>query len=90
MIWLTYTIGNPFFFFFDLVRFGSSEYLYGFMEQMKNGRIFSSKYQSGFKFFSRPHVVVFANVYPASGAFSKDRLEVFRMFKNEIFKVSFL
>jgi len=51
--------------------------LFGFMEQMKNGRIFSSKYQSGFKFFSRPHVVVFANVYPPFGAFSKDRLEVF-------------
>ena len=75
--------------FFDLVRSGCHDYLFGFMEQIKNGRIFSSKYQSGFKFFSRPHVVVFANIYPPFGAFSKDRLEVFRIYKNEIFKVSF-
>ncbi len=75
--------------FFDLVRSGSSEYLFGFMEQIKNGRIFSSKYQSGFKFFSRPHVVVFANIYPPFGAFSHDRLDVFRMYKNDIFKVRY-
>ena len=75
--------------FFDLVRSGCNDYLYGFMEQIKNGRIFCSKYQSCFKFFSRPHVVVFANSYPAVGAFSADRLEVFRIVKNEIFKVCY-
>ncbi len=75
--------------FFDLVRSGASDYLYGFMEQIKNGRVFSSKYKSGFKFFKRPHVVVFSNAYPPCGAFSRDRLEVFRIDKNEIFKVSY-
>ena len=75
--------------FFDLCRSGAHDYLYGFMEQLKNGRVFSSKYQSGLKYFKRPHVVVFANIYPRFGAFSEDRLDVFRIWKNEILKVRY-
>jgi len=72
--------------FFDLARSGANEYLYGFMEQLKNGRIFSSKYQSGFKYFRRPHVVVFSNEEPPANAFSKDRLVVLIIKQNAILK----
>ena len=75
--------------FFDLARSsGANEYLYGFMEQLKNGRIFSSKYQSGFKYFKRPHVVVFSNEEPPANAFSRDRLVVLILHQNEILKGS--
>ncbi len=62
--------------FFDLSKSGNNSYLLGFMEQLKNGRIFNSKYQSGFKFFAVPHVVVFSNSSPPQEAFAKDRLQI--------------
>lgn len=74
--------------FFDLSRSGANEYLFGFMEQLKNGRVFSSKYQSGFKFFKRPHVIVFSNSMPPVDAFSGDRIEVYIIRQNKILKCS--
>lgn len=62
--------------FFDLARSGASDYLFGFIEQMKNGRIFSSKYKSFIKYFPSPHVVVFSNKLPDDGVFSADRVIV--------------
>lgn len=59
----------------DLSR-SSLEYInYGPMEDIKNGRIFSPKYDSCVKYFPVPHVVVFANFQCPSGKFSVDRLE---------------
>ena len=86
---LSYAYNRETVVFFDLCRSGAHDYLYGFMEQLKNGRLFSTKYQSGFKLFSRPHVVVFANIYPPFGAFSQDRLDVFRISRNEILKIRY-
>ena len=62
--------------FFDLSRSGFNDYLMGFIEQMKNGRIFSSKYKSAIKYFPSPHVIVFSNKLPEDGVFSADRLEI--------------
>lgn len=62
--------------FFDLSRSGFNDYLMGFMEQVKNGRVFSSKYKSKMKYFASPHVVVFSNKLPDDGVFSCDRLHV--------------
>ena len=47
------------------------------MENLKNGRLFSSKYNSRLKLFPRPHVVVFANFAEPENAFSADRLVFF-------------
>ena len=60
--------------FFDLSKQGNYEYLYRFMEQLKNGRIFNSKYRSGMKFFDTPHLIVFSNDEPARNGFSADRI----------------
>lgn len=49
---------------------------YGAMEDIKNCRIFSAKYQSVVKHFECPHIVVFANAPPPHGKFSADRLQV--------------
>ena len=46
------------------------------MEELKNGEIFSGKYESHTKRFQPPHVVVFANFPPPPMGFSEDRLRV--------------
>lgn len=47
------------------------------IEQIKNGCVFSSKYQSGMKCFAIPHVVLFLNDHPPAGVFSADRISLF-------------
>lgn len=61
---------------FDYVR-DSKEYVgYGVIEQLKNGIMFSPKYEAGMKVFNIPHVVVFANFPPEDGKFSSDRVKL--------------
>lgn len=58
---------------FDYVR-DSAEYVnYGAMEQLKNGVLFSPKYDSGMKQFNTPLVLVFANFSPDRAKFSRNR-----------------
>lgn len=61
--------------FFDVTRTQAEhmDHLYQFAEQLKNGIIFSSKYESGTKCFDPPHVVFFANQGPHPGKWSADR-----------------
>lgn len=64
---------------FDYVR-DSQEFVgYGVIEQLKNGVLFSPKYQSATKCFKPPHVIVFANFAPASGKFSLDRVTLIEL-----------
>jgi len=44
-------------------------------EKLKNGQIYSSKYQSRLKVFEVPHVVYFSNSPPPLGVWSADRLQ---------------
>lgn len=53
---------------FDLARCTGDERVnYQAMEYVKNGQIFSGKYESQSKFFQKPHVVIFANWPPSRG-----------------------
>jgi hypothetical protein len=49
--------------------------LYIVAEKLKNGQIYSSKYQSRLKVFDVPHVVFFSNSGPPIGVWSIDRLQ---------------
>lgn len=62
--------------FFDVPRtqLEHMDHLYHFAEQLKNGAIFSTKWDSRLKTFASPHVVFFANAPPAPGKWSDDRL----------------
>lgn len=62
--------------FFDVSRTQADtmDHLYSFAESLKNGVIFSSKYDSGQKTFPPPHVVFMSNSLPASNKWSSDRL----------------
>lgn len=49
------------------------------MEDLKNGSIFSPKYDSHSKIFKTPHVIVFSNHLPFKKAWSSDRYKVYKI-----------
>lgn len=49
---------------------------YTAIEQIKNGLIFSGKYEGGVCAFKIPHVICFANIPPKMGALSQDRWNI--------------
>ncbi len=60
--------------FFDFARGKETTYLNAFIEDLKNGFLFSAKYKSFDKIFRRPHVIILSNRLPDPDSFSKDRL----------------
>lgn len=52
---------------------------YSTMEDLKNGHLFSAKYESRAKRFNPPHVFVFANVLPEFEKMSLDRWIVYKL-----------
>ena len=58
---------------FDVPRENGNKVSYKSIESIKNGMIFNSKYETGYKLFNSPHVVVFANEPPDKKCLSTDR-----------------
>ncbi|AXL65927.1 replication-associated protein [Tentweb spider associated circular virus 1] len=61
---------------FDFTRSMQDVLNYQVIEELKNGRIFSPKYESCCKLFPRPHVICFANWLPDYGKMSADRWDI--------------
>lgn len=68
----------------DLGRAVARRNIYATLENMLNGAMFSSKYESRSVFFEKPHVVCFANWPPETSAqtLSEDRWDVRRIKTN--------
>lgn len=64
---------------FDYSRSQESCINYGVIEDVKNGRIFSGKYQSAVKLYARPHVICFANFHPDLSKMSTDRWLIYEL-----------
>ena len=65
---------------FDCPRSKQGEFIqYDFLEEVKNGYVFSSKYESGIKRFKPPHVVVAMNEFPDMEKLSQDRYEIIEL-----------
>ena len=63
--------------FIDAPRAKQGEYLqYDFLEEVKNGLVFSSKYESRMKILDKCHVVVLLNEDPDATKLSVDRYDV--------------
>ena len=63
--------------FFDCPKSKQGEYIqYDFLEEVKNGNVFSSKYECKEKRFATPHVVVAMNEYPNENLLSADRYKI--------------
>lgn len=64
-------------FFFDCPRSKQGDFIqYDFLEEVKNGYIFSPKYESRIKKLATPHIVVLMNEYPDMSKLSEDRYSV--------------
>lgn len=60
----------------DVPRVALDYISYSAIEEVKNGIIFSGKYDSGYKVFNSPHIIVFGNEPPHMEKLSKDRWNV--------------
>lgn len=56
------------------------------IEEVKNGCFFSPKYESGMVIGNCPHIVCFANFYPAVSKMSADRWKIFDIIDGEAFE----
>jgi len=65
--------------FFCLPRAGKNRVNYSIMESVKDGLLFSGKYESKLKMFNCPHVVVFANYAPKIEEMSLDRWVIYKI-----------
>lgn len=64
---------------FDCPRSKQGEFIqYDFLEEIKNGNVFSGKYESKIKRFKTPHVVVAMNEEPDMSKLSSDRYRIIR------------
>jgi len=67
--------------FIDCPRSKQGDLLqYDFLEDVKNGRVFSTKYESGMKYLMPCHVVVMMNEEPDLTKLSRDRYKLIRTF----------
>lgn len=57
----------------DIPRTSHNYINYGVIENLKNGMIFSGKYEGGLCIFPIPHVIIFSNEPPDLSCLSKDR-----------------
>lgn len=66
---------------FNFSRSKEGNVSYDAMESLKDGVVFSPKYESKIKIFNSPHVIVFANFAPNNAALSKDRWDIRKITK---------
>jgi len=57
----------------DVPRDNGNNISYKAIESIKNGMIYSPKYEGGYKLFNSPHIIVFANLPPQCERLSEDR-----------------
>lgn len=64
---------------FDFARTCEERINYQIIEDLKNGMIFSSKYESQCKIFTPPKIVIMANFAPNTTAMSADRWDIINL-----------
>lgn len=67
---------NPKIIIFDLSRSIEGHINYGIIEDLKNGMVFSGKYESRTKVFNSPRIIIFANFEPDTRKMSMDRWNI--------------
>jgi len=67
---------------FNLSRSAEGAFSYASIESIKDGLVFSGKYEGGTRLFPRPHIVIFANWLPDFAKLSLDRWDIRHLFNN--------
>lgn len=60
----------------DVPRDNGNTVSYKAIEQIKNGMICNTKYETGMKLFNSPHIIIFANMPPEEHKLSMDRWKI--------------
>lgn len=63
----------------DISRTNEDYVSYEVIEQIKNGLLYSGKYEGGICCFNSPHVIIFANFKPKEDSLSADRWKIFEI-----------
>lgn len=63
----------------DVPRDNGNNVSYKAIEQIKNGMICNTKYETGMKLFNSPHIIIFSNYYPDTSKLSKDRWNIVKI-----------
>lgn len=72
-------------FVLDAPRSKNGDFIqYDFLENIKDGRVFSSKYESRLKRLNKCHVVVFMNEHPNMEALSSDRYDIITLGEDDM------
>lgn len=66
----------------NLSRQSEGAFSYASVESIKDGLVFSGKYEGGSKLFPKPHIVVFANWMPDLSKLSLDRWDIRQLIAN--------
>ncbi|QMW68657.1 replication-associated protein [Crucivirus-102] len=56
---------------------------YNAIEEIKNGMVVNTKYETGSFIFNSPHIIVFSNFYPETTKLSKDRWHIYKINKDD-------
>lgn len=70
----------------DVPRDNGNKISYKSLEEIKNGLICNTKYETGNKVINPPHIVVFSNSEPDMSKFSLDRWEIYNIQNNILVK----
>lgn len=68
----------------DVPRDNGNRISYKSLEEIKNGLICNTKYETGNKCINAPHIVVFSNEPPDKFKFSLDRWEIYKIENNDL------
>lgn len=60
----------------NLSRQAEGAFSYASVETIKDGLVFSGKYEGGTRLYARPHVIIFANWLPDMTKLSLDRWDI--------------
>jgi len=66
----------------NLSRQSEGAFSYASVESIKDGLVFSGKYDGGSKLFPKPHIVIFANWFPDLSKLSLDRWDIRELLNN--------
>lgn len=74
---LVYKLPAQKMYIFDIQRTTRKDHMmemYSALEEVKTGYVVNTKYETGYKLFDRPHIIVFSNYKPEAGRLSDDMI----------------
>jgi len=68
----------------DVPRNNTNNVSYKAIEQIKNGMICNTKYETGSRIFNSPHIIIFSNYYPEKDKLSMDRWKIAKIMNKKL------